>query len=76
MASLHRRVLLSAAMAATRFATEGHTLEALWFTGLSVNGIYAEPIDLELPEEQLREELGGLAVRLKSAQTDDAPPST
>ena len=40
---------------------EGHVIEIYWTTGLSVRGIYAEPIDLEIPEEQLRQEADRLA---------------
>ena len=42
---------------------EGHMIEIYWATGLKrVPAVYAEPIDLELSEEQLRREIDRLAV--------------
>jgi hypothetical protein len=41
---------------------EGHVVEIYWATGLlHVPDFYAEPIDLEVPEEQLRREVDRLA---------------
>jgi catechol-2,3-dioxygenase len=41
---------------------EGHVIEIYWVTGLqNVPAPYAEPIDLEAPEEQLRREVDRLA---------------
>jgi catechol-2,3-dioxygenase len=41
---------------------KGHLLEVFWATGLSaIPDAYAEPINLELPEEQLRVEVDRLA---------------
>jgi catechol 2,3-dioxygenase-like lactoylglutathione lyase family enzyme len=43
---------------------EGHVIEIYWVTGLrDVHEFYAEPIDLEVPEEQLRQEVDHLAAR-------------
>lgn len=43
---------------------EGHLLEVFRATGLSIDHAYAEPIDLELPEEQLRAGIDRLAAHL------------
>jgi len=41
---------------------EGHVIEIYWVTGLHhVHDFYAEPIDLDVPEEQLRREVDRLA---------------
>jgi catechol 2,3-dioxygenase-like lactoylglutathione lyase family enzyme len=55
---------------------EGHLLEVFWATGLSISDAYAEPINLELPEEQLRAEIDRLAAHLVvQALGSHAPPS-
>jgi hypothetical protein len=41
---------------------EGHVIEIYWATGLQpIPDLYAEPIDLEVPEEQMRREVDRLA---------------
>jgi len=43
---------------------EGHVIEIYWATGIpSVPDVHAEPIDLEVPEERLRQEVARLAAR-------------
>ena len=40
---------------------EGHLIEIYWATNLHIPDAYAEPIDLDLPEEVLRQEVDRLA---------------
>jgi len=42
---------------------EGHLIEIYWATSLPIPDAYAEPIDLELPEEELLREVHRLAAR-------------
>jgi catechol-2,3-dioxygenase len=41
---------------------EGHLIEIYWSTDLPIPNNYAEPIDLDLPEEELLQEVDRLAV--------------
>ncbi len=48
---------------------EGHLIEVYWVTGLrNVPDPYAEPFDLEAPEEQLRQEVDRLAAHFGVSQ--------
>jgi catechol-2,3-dioxygenase len=40
---------------------EGHLIEVYWATNLPIRDNYAEPIDLDLPEEELLREVDRLA---------------
>ena len=42
---------------------EGHLIEVYWVTGLSSSEAHAEPINLEVPEKQLRQEVDRLVAR-------------
>ena len=52
---------------------EGHVIEVYWATGLSVPGAYAEPIDLKVPEEQLRREVDRLAAQFRIRPSPGPP---